>query len=440
MVRRLFLVALIAAVGHVGAATDSLALSPSQLDHLASLQPGASIVLDGFPDGLGGTATLRFVRVDIYAPGARIVVVDASGEHEVPRSPRIQLIGADAAGTLRASLAFDPGFDNVSGVASSPSGTFAIGAERGANGVNVRVIPTQETLPPGVVPEIVPGDDAIPSGRAMPDALAIALNGTVPAAASRGAVVAIDTDTEFMSKRFTNGTAAATSWIADLFAAMNVMYQRDLNVTLQQGTTYLRTTTDPYTATDTPADQTDLNEFGTYWQNTYASVPRSFAALLSGKSSSGNSASGIAWINAYCRTQSQGGSYSVTQLFTNPQIAVSYSALILGHELGHNFGAYHTHCTNVNTGAAPTASNTIDQCYSAESGCYSGTTSCPTSGPGAPAGTVMSYCNIRGCGSNSQNVLQFHPTQIGVLSTLVAQNTPSCLSANVDLIFRNGFD
>ena len=54
-------------------------------------------------------------------------------------------------------------------------------------------------------------------------------------------------------------------------------------------------------------------------RRTTASTPRSFAMLLSGKSSSGNSASGIAWIDAYCETQSQGGSYSVNQVFTNPQ-------------------------------------------------------------------------------------------------------------------------
>ena len=143
----------------------------------------------------------------------------------------------------------------------------------------------------------------------------------------RDALVAVDTDNEFMSERFSNNTCAAANWIADLFATMNVMYERDLNVTLEEGTTILRTTTDPYSANDTPADGTDLDEFGTYWQTHYGAMSRSFAMLLSGKSSSGNSASGIAWIDAYCQTQSQGGSYSVNQIFTNPQIDVSLSAL-----------------------------------------------------------------------------------------------------------------
>jgi hypothetical protein len=52
----------------------------------------------------------------------------------------------------------------------------------------------------------------------------------------------------------------------------------------------------------------------------------------------------------------------------------------------------------------------------------------------------MSYCNNRGCGDDDQNVLQFHPTHVGVLSALVAQNTPSCLVVGSDTIFEDGFE
>lgn len=438
--RPLLAFALLLVAGSAAAATNALTLQPSVLDRLAALPVGAHLAVDRLPDGFGGSATLEFRRIDLYAPGARIVRVDAAGEQVLPRSPRIQLIGTSADGSIRASLAFDPGFTHVAGTGVAPGGAFALSTETANGATTLRAVPLEQTLPAGVTPQTLGVDDALASGQPQPDAFTIALAGTLSAtAAARAAVVAVDTDPALLSKRFGNNTAAATNWIADLFAAMNVMYQRDLNVVLQQGTTYLRTSSDPYSQNGSPAGSAALNEFGTYWQNNYAGVPRSFAMLLSGKSASGNSASGIAWLNAYCRKPSQGGSYSVNQVFTNPAIGLGYSVLIVGHELGHNFGAYHTHCTNAGTGAAPTTSNTIDRCYSSESGCYSGPTSCPASGPGAPAGSLMSYCNQIGCGSNGQNVAQFHPTQVGVLNALIAQNTPSCLTY-AEQIFKHGFE
>jgi len=436
--RSLFFSAFVLAAASANAVAASAVLDRAKLDQLNHLRVGASMVIDRFPDGYGGQSSVRFERIDVYAPGARVIVVDATGEHEVPRSPRVELIGRSASGDVRVSLGFDPGVANLSGVGTTSSGTFVVTAEQAAGRLALRAVPLESTYPAGIVPKILDGDDGLPSGRAQPSAFEISLLGQSPDTL-RGALVAVDTDNEFMSERFSNNTSAAASWIADLFTTMNVMYERDLNVTLEEGTTILRTTTDPYSANDTPADGTDLDEFGTYWQTHYSSTPRSFAMLLSGKSSSGNSASGIAWIDAYCQDQSQGGSYSVNQVFTNPQIGVGLSALIVGHELGHNFGAWHTHCTNITNGSAPTGTNTIDQCFN-ESGCYSGPTSCPTSGPGEPAGTIMSYCNQLQCGPTGQNVLQFHPTQVTVLNTLIAQNTPSCLSSTTDVIFRDGFD
>jgi len=432
-----FLLAVLSTAG--SAAT--LALDAAHAHRLDTLRPGESMDIDAFPDGYGGTAHLHFRRIEVYAPGARIVLAGPGGYSELPRSPRRHLVGSDASGRVRASLSFDARLHGLAGAGVSPAGSFVLTAERTpAGALRLHAAPSEAALPPGVVPRILSGDDALPSGRAAPDALAIALGGSAPAGSPRVATVAVDTDNEFMSLRFGNDAAAATGWIADLFAAMNVMYLRDLNVELRQGTTYLRTSPDPYTVTTTPAAQANLAEFGTYWQDNYGDVPRSFATLLSGKAVSGTSASGIAWVNAYCQTQSAGGGYSVNQVFTDAQIPIGYSALIVGHELGHNFGAYHTHCTDASSGAAPAAGNTIDRCYSGEAGCYSGATSCPASGPGAPAGTVMSYCNLRGCGSNGQNVLQFHPAQVATLSALVAQNTPSCLASDADEIFADGFD
>lgn len=350
---------------------------------------------------------------------------------------------------MRVHLAFDPGFRNIVGSGFSASGTFAISARTDGSGTHLVAKPTAETLPAGVAPQVIGDDDGVPSPLALPPPL-LTLDIDTTTAAPRGVAVAVDVDHELLVNRFggvaTANQTAATNWIADLFATMNVMYVRDLDVTLQLGTTILRTGATPYTiAADAAANTTDLNNFGNYWQTNEAGVPRAFAMLLSGRMTSGFSASGIAWVNSYCRTPGNGGSYSVNKVFTSSQVGVDLSARVVGHELGHNFGASHTHCTSASTGAYPVATGTIDQCYKGESGsgCYAGTVSCPASGPGAPLGSIMSYCNNNSSnGANcGQNVLQFHPVQIATLSTLIAQNTASgCLASSSDVIFKNGFD
>lgn len=452
---RLFLAGatLLLAVSHAGAATDTLVLDTAQVARLGTLSVGDSLTLDGFPDGHGGSTRLNFRRIDVYAKNARLFATDADGSRqELPRSPRIEMIGYDASGSTRAQLAFDPGFVRVGGAGSSPSGAFAITARTDASGTQLQAVPAEQALPAGVTPQVIGGEDSLPSGASMPDMLTLSLAPN-QVSAPRGATIAVDVDHELLVNRFggtgSSNLAAATSWIADLFATMNVMYQRDLNVTLEIGTAILRTGATPYViSANSAANGTDLNNFGTYWQTNQSGVSRDFTILLSGQQSSAQSpgftASGIAWINAYCKTQGNGGSYSVNKVFTSSQITVDLSARIVGHELGHNFGAAHTHCTDVGTGHYMSATNTIDQCYKGESGngCYAGAVSCPSAGPGQPHGTLMSYCNQgapngAGCG---QNVLQFHPTQVATLSALIAANTPSCLSANADLIFRNGFD
>ncbi|MEO7935212.1 MAG: M12 family metallo-peptidase [Dokdonella sp.] len=406
---------------------------------------GSTVTLAEFPAGPGLLSSISFQRFEIYAPGARIIVIDEDGEHEIPRSERVHLRGYSADGNTRVGISFDPDASSPPyGSGSGPSGVFDLRGERVGNGWRLRALSEADALPAGVKPRFVANEDSLPSTYANSGPLDHLLGTDSSLLALRKAVVAVDTDTTFMSKRFSGSTTNATAWIADLFAQMNVMYQRDLSVTLLQGTTFLRTASDPYANTDPVANSAMLDEFGNYWSANYSggsnTVARSFAMLLSGNSNDPNGASGIAWINSYCKTAGFGGSYSTNQIFTNPTVAVSYSASIVGHELGHNFGAAHTHCTNTSTGAFPTGSNTIDKCSTSGTSCYSGATSCPATGPGAPKGTIMSYCNQFNGGACGQNVQIFHPTHITSLLVRIAANTPSCLSLANDTIFTNGFE
>ncbi len=421
------------------AAPGTATVTSASLERFAASPVGARLDIAEFPSGPAATTRVAFERIEVYAPGARIIEITPDGERDLPRSTRVHLYGEGADGS-RIVLSFDPELrESPSGSGSGPSGGFVLRGERVAQGWQLRALTPEDALPRGVKLDFGDGIDSIthPDGEPGPfDHLATPPSTAAASTPARLATVAVDTDTQFVANRFSGNTTQATAWIADLFAEMNVIYRRDLNVILVQGTTILRTGSDPYSQTGSPASGAHLNEFGNYWAANYGSVSRSFAMLLSGVSPSPNSASGIAWVNSYCRTQGSGGSYSVNQIFTGSNIPVASSAFIVAHELGHNFGASHTHCSSASNGTAPVASGTIDQCYSGEGGCFSGTTSCPSSGPGAPRGTLMSYCHI---GSNNcgQNVLQFHPTHVTQLLARVAANTPTCL--RTETIFTTGF-
>lgn len=441
-------------------ATASGTFSRATLAQLAALPAGHSLIVIGFPAGPSHSATVRFERVEIYAPGAHLYVIGSAGKQEIPRSNLIFLRGYSNDGSVRIALSLNPDGSFDSGSGEGPDGSFVLsGAVTTSGAVGLAAKALAAATPAGAKLNFTCGNefenlDVRSLNKLLQHPTASGITATAAAShALRIATVAVDTDSAFMSL-FSNNTTSAGNWIAKMFNAMNTMYERDLLVNLMQGTTIYRTVpaSDPYASggafpvTNFPADSTDLNNFGANWAANETGVTRSFATLLSGKgqcSGSSCSASGIAWIDSYCQTASNGGSYSLVMLFPNISFDpnATIAARLDGHELGHNFGAYHTHCTNASTGAAPTGSNTIDHCVSGEvdgaTACYSGPTSCPTSGPGAPAGTIMSYCNTISCGGG-QNVLQFYPSQAAVLSGNVTAQS-SCLNETDD-IFYDGFE
>src|SRR5690606_7359386 len=131
-----------------------------------------------------------------------------------------------------------------------------------------------------------------------------------------------------------------------------------------------------------------------------------------------------AWLvtsGTYCtQTGSSGGQvfghYSMNRVFWNPSLNAAQDAYLVGHELGHNLGARHTHCANATTGAQA-STGTIDRCYNGEAGlgCYGGTQACPSGAesPLAPQGTLMSYCHLNGMGCGVST--EFHPTHVSQL-------------------------
>lgn len=406
---------------------------------------GGHVIALNFPFAPGERGDVEFERFDVYAPGARVLVVDAEGTHEIPRSSRVQLLGTALADPrIRIGLSLDADGKALTGLVSHPAGVFDI-TELGTGTASTEHVAfeigtgTAERLGIETHTSCETPDHPDPfdlSDLTVSTRLAVEPPGPASGtAATHTAVVAFDTDGEFVGD-YANTTAAGNA-IADLVTALNIIYERDLNLRVLQGDTVLRTNagSDPYVSGSTG---TQLDEVGDWWEANKSGVSRVFAALLSGKgfSMSGScGGGGIAWVDQYCDHvvsggPFDGGSYSATQVLRCVSLSGSSNVNLIGHELGHNAGSVHTHCY----------SPEVDQCYNGQGaeGCYAGAVSCPdwtATIPGITAdkGTVMSYCNFStmnngaGCGSTEPF---FHPTVITRIQQSINANTPSC----VDLI------
>ena len=384
--------------------------------------------LERFTGGLPGTLT--FQRVELFSKDARIYHSTGGQLRPLPRDPRLFFLGTNR--KMGVGIAVDPVLGEITGFATSHGKKLKI---RGSLASTINFSELESN--PGDYSDCMTEQQRQPASALNNLDEPLALSSSAAADGeliSFHAVVAIDTDTEWLSNKFSNNTGNALQWISDLFLAMNVFFERDIETQLLIGDTILRTSNDPYAVSSDRYAQ--LNEFGEHWMENMGHIDRQFAAMFSGRSIGSGSFSGIAWINQYCQYgySANGGtvvpgSYSFNAIGANR--SAGNTALFVGHEIGHNMGSTHTHCYNP----------PVDQCYNDESGCYSGTPACPASG----RGTIMSYCHFGGsnganCGSSN---LEFHPTVQGLLeSRLSNQLVQGCIQPYSDPagIFSTGFE
>ncbi len=404
---------------------ERIPLEKDFVQQLRAAGPGQAVTLDGLVQK-ANARPLAFKPLRLYAPGAKVRVL-RDGKESILNDRRRYFLAVD--GQTAAGLALNED-GSLQGMLMEQGALYDLKQE-GQWLVTRRILINQ----PGLKTRCETGD-----GQWTPDiqqTLQQLKSGkptrqTKATPTTYATVIAVDTDNEWMTDKFSNNTNSALTWITDLFVAMNVFFNRDLDLHLQLGDVFLRTTTDPYTnnGTSDGSLSDDLNDFGLYWKDNMAGISRDFAMMFSGKIPS-NQYSGIAWIDSYCNNgttygSQTYGSYSFSAIGSSSAITPNWASTLIGHELGHNLGSEHTHCY----------SPPIDNCYNGESGCYTGTTSCPSGG----RGTIMSYCHLNGCGDN---LAEFHPTVIGNLSGQIINNYPSCIDAyatTADIVFSNDFE
>jgi len=377
----------------------------------AEVTRGEVAWIDGMPLSDGDTADLRLVRVNPFAPDARIVVMEA-GPNGQPVEREVALPEVSAwAGTV----AGRPG-----------SRAFIARSEAGTHGYiqfdgRTEIISSGEAAARG--PTWIASGASLPiadfqcGAIAPPDRLATDRPPSgAPAltAACRQLPIAFETDQELLTRL--GSVPAGSAYVATLVAALTDIYRNDFNA--RPTLTYLRwwSTTDPWTQSGTcggaGADQ--LGELRNWWNANMQSVPRALTAMLSGRNLGG----GCAWLFATCDDPTWGYGYSVSAnlngSFPFPianQNGGNWDLYVVAHEIGHNLSAYHTHDLNVD-------------------GCGSGDCSL------ARQGTIMSYCHICSGGVGNIN-LRFAPANIAQIEDHLLYASCTAPEANDPVAFAD---
>ena len=205
-----------------------------------------------------------------------------------------------------------------------------------------------------------------------------------------GGCVEIALDLDQVTWNTFNNVDNATEWALAMMAGVEAIYTEELNglALLQVSYVHIWQTEDPMNAFVQDAGGM-LDSFRDTWENSNLDeVQRDITHLISKRTNTGTG--GIAWLDVNCGSFAYGFSANLNPT-TNYNInSYSWNLDVVSHELGHNFGANHTHWCGWPGGA-------IDNCSSAEGGCGDG--------PSVGSGTIMSYCHTTSTGKT----LEFHP-------------------------------
>jgi len=374
-------------------------------DALSGAEPvGSFIRMEGVPIGPDRLVTMVLRRIDPFTADARIVVASRGPkgqvtERDLPRPDAQYWVG---------TIDGEPG--SAAAIAHGPAGT--LGWARGSWGTAILSSPRAGRT--GPVASFVIGD--LPEGTidweqwvcSAEDGPGVPQpeGGVAGSEPCRQVRIAVETDVELRNKFIgaPDADAATAAYVGTLFAGVQQIYQSGIQALPHVSYLRLWETEDPWEAPGT-ADQ--LYQFRDYWNAQMGGVPRDLAAMLSGRGLGG----GIAWLSVVCNN-SYGYSVSANLAgsFPYPLIdndARNWDIMVTAHEIGHNFGAPHTHnyCPEPADSCAPSG--------------YFG--ACQVEQACTAQGTVMSYCHL--CSGGLANVqLNFHPLNVTSMKDHLANN------------------
>ncbi len=394
----------------------ALELDPRALAQL-ELLPRAT--LHGFPLPGQGERTLELRRLPPpFAPGA-VLAVDGV---RVPGGPRALLgdlsLWSGTVLEIEGSRVF---------LALSSAGAQGFVELPGSGDRLLHLFPASEPIPAGAPPvsrwlsewelaALVPVERPplcaaaleVPGSSGLPSAPPTAGASGPESLTAADCAVAVETDWQLYQKF--GSVPGVTNYVTQMFAAISDRYLTDVQTTLSIAYLGIYSSAgDPWTSQDSGGDASALlSEFRSAWNASGWPAPADLAHFVSGASLGG----GVAYVNVLCN---QSFGYGVSGnisgainwgSWTGQPGALTWDFVVVAHELGHNFGANHTHSY-----CPP-----LDKCYT---NCQSGTV--------CSQGTLMSYCHT--CPGGMNNIdLYFHPVVANVMRTAV---NSSCLGLSV---------
>ncbi len=340
-----------------------------------------ALTLTGFPLGGDRRVDLVLRRVQVLADDATIVIGSETGDTIMPH-PDVLLLAGKVAGRADSYvfLGLSPFAQN--GYVELGGETFILSSGP-VDGAEPTVIYRLADLPPGAI-QWTPFECVVKQlpGMQWPGP---ADGGDDPHSAGdspcRAARIAIETDWEYTGDVFGGDTKASAAYALTLFAAISEIYTRDVNTRLRIG--FLRV----WASNNDPYNGANLNDFRNYWNANMRHIERNAAHILSGVRGGG-----VAYLPGLCVPSFDYGlSSSMNGFFPYPlehNHSQNWDPFVVSHELGHNFGAPHTHQMNP----------PVDNC---------GNGDCRN----ARQGTIMSYCHT--CPGGMSNIrLEFHQRNI----------------------------
>jgi cysteine-rich repeat protein len=337
-------------------------------------QPESAFLLD-VPLADGATESFALTRFDVFAADAVVIETDGQRERAAahPAIAAFHGTGLDDP-SLHVALAVADGEVAWALVQRDEKLITVIGPERASASTGRRH--RMAGADAFDTTSARPGCDAAP----IPASAASATTGASrsPHLAAPRAVndtryeveVLVDVGNGLYAGPFGSDSLAATSYVGALFATVSSIYQRDLKIVPKLGQLVLWTSPEPF---DGPDSDDQLTEYRKYNQDNRGAVARDLSHYLGYHPTYG----GIAFLGGTCTTEY---GYAVSNLdgnYTFPVTGFVWDVAVVAHEMGHNLGAFHTHCY----------SPAVDHCWNAEPGCYAG--------PVEPSvGEIMSYCHI----------------------------------------------